>query len=198
MQNYDLLIALRCAGMIACLAGLATAASAQTTVNPRAVAQTPAPNPLTAEQESGALLEGMGVMDRARPEYDAAGVPVGGLTLYPTLALDATADDNIFRGPNGVSDAIWTISPRLDLRSNWDSNAVQLYGQLDHLAYQDQTTETRTNWTLGGAGRLDFSPGSFLSNETSYFDTHEARTSPDLSLQALSPTHYRRLHSDVA
>jgi len=49
---------------------------------------------------------------------------------------------------------------------------------------------------LGGAGRLDFSPGSFLSNQTSYFDTHEARTSPDLSLLALSPTRYRRVHTD--
>jgi hypothetical protein len=179
------------------MAGLAvTAASAQTTVNPRAMAQIPTGDLETREQESGALLEGMGVMDRAKPEYDAAGVPLGGFTLYPSLAVDATADDNIFRGPNGVNDAIWTISPRLDLRSNWENNALQLFGQLDHYAYQNHDTETRTNWMLGGAGRLDFGPGSFLNNETSYFDTHEARTSPDLSLLALSPTRYRRVHSD--
>jgi hypothetical protein len=195
LKAYHLIVART--GLAVFAVGLtALAATAQTSVNPRAMAQIPARNPVTVEQESGALLEGMGVLDRARPEYDAAGVPVGGLTLYPSLAVDATADDNIFRGPSGVSDAIWTISPRLDLRSNWDNNALQLYGQLDHYAYQNQTTETRTNWTLGGTGRLDFSPGSFLGNETSYFDTHEARTSPDLSLQALSPTHYRRIHSD--
>lgn len=199
LQTYQLLIAARRAGLAVLLASAAPlAVSAQTTVNPRAMAQVPARNPATAQQESGALLEGTGVLDRARPEYDAQGVPVGGLTLYPTLAAEVAGDDNIFRGPVKTSDAIWTVSPRLDLRSNWDQNAVELFGQLDHLEYQTQSSETRTNWSVGGLGRLDLAPGSFLSNETSYFDTHEARTSPDLALTALSPTRYRRIHSDGA
>lgn len=192
-----MLIAARRATLVLALTSAAPCV-AQTEVNPEARAQIPAKNPATAEQESGALLEGMGVLDRARPEYDAVGVPVGGLTLYPTLAAGVSGDDNVFRGPVPSSDAVWTISPRLDLRSNWDTNALQLFGQLDHYEYNRLNNETRTNWMLGGIGRLDFGPGSFLSNETSYFDTHEARTSPDLSLQALSPTQYRRLHSDGA
>jgi hypothetical protein len=192
-----MLIAARRATLVLALTSVAPlTALAQTEVNPAAMAQVPAKNPETAKQESGALLEGMGVLDRARPEYDAAGVPMGGLTLYPTLAAEVAGDDNVFRGPVPSSDAVWTISPRLDLRSNWDTNALQLFGQLDHYEYQRLNNETRTNWMLGGTGRLDFGPGSFLSNETSYFDTHEARTSPDLSLLALSPTEYRRLHSD--
>ncbi|HEY4077818.1 MAG TPA: outer membrane beta-barrel protein [Rhizomicrobium sp.] len=188
--------AVRCTGVTVAVVMTPLAALAQTSVNPSAMPQVPARNPLTAQQESGALLEGMGVMDRARPEYDAAGVPLGGLTLYPTLATGVSGDDNIFRGPAAVGDAIWTISPRLDLRSDWNSDAVQLYGQMDHYQYTNHNTETRTNWLVGGLGRLDVSQGSFLSGEASYFDTHEARTSPDLSLLALSPTHYRNVHSD--
>jgi len=192
-----MLIHVRQAGLaLFLLASASTAAVAQTTVNPRAMAQIPLPKPEEAEAQSGNLLEGQGVLDRARPEYDAAGILMGGMTLYPTLAVDVAGDDNVFRGPVASSDAIWTISPRLDLRSNWDTNALQLFGQMDHLEYQRLGNETRTNWMLGGAGRLDFSPGSFLSNQTSYFDTHEARTSPDLSLLALSPTRYRRVHTD--
>jgi len=192
-----MLIHVRQAGLaLFLLASASTAAVAQTTVNPRAMAQIPLPKPEEAEAQSGNLLEGQGVLDRARPEYDAAGILMGGMTLYPTLAVDVAGDDNVFRGPVASSDAIWTISPRLDLRSNWDTNALQLFGQMDHLEYQRLNNETRTNWMLGGAGRLDFSPGSFLSNQTSYFDTHEARTSPDLSLLALSPTRYRRVHTD--
>ncbi len=184
-----------CAGLLAATAAV-PGAQAQTSVNPAAMAQVPAANPETAQQESGALLEGMGVLDRTRPEYDAAGIPVGGLTLFPTLALDVTGDTNIYRAPVSTSDAVWTISPRLDLRSNWDSNAVQLFSQLDHYAYQNNDTESRTNWIVGGDGRLDIAPGSFLNSAASYFDTHEARTSPDLSLQALSPTHYKRVHAE--
>jgi len=173
-----------------------TAAFAQTSVNPQALPQVPARNPLVAKQESGALLEGQGVLDRTRPEYDAAGVPVGDLTLYPTLAAGVSADDNIYRATAATGDTIFTVSPRLDLRSNWDRDAVQFYGQLDHYAYADHDSESRTNWMLGGLGRKDLDAGSYLSGEAYYFDTHEARTSPDLSLSALSPTHYRRVHSD--
>jgi len=173
-----------------------TAALAQTSVNPQALPQVPARNPVTAQQESGALLEGQGVLDRARPEYDAAGVPVGDLTLYPTLAAGVSADDNIYRATAATADTIFTVSPRLDLRSNWASDAVQVYGQLDHYAYANHDTESRTNWMLGGAGRKDLDAGSYVGGEAYYFDTHEARTSPDLSLLALSPTHYRQIHSD--
>jgi len=182
-------------GMAIC-ALLAPAALAQTTINPDAQAQVPAKNPVTAKQESGALLEGKGVMDRTRPEYDAIGVPMGGLTLYPTLAAAVNADDNIFRAPTKTSDTVFTVSPRLDLRSNWDSDALQLYGQLDNLSYADHDTESRTNWILGAAGRKDLAAGSFVNGDGYYFDTHEARTSPDLSLLALSPTHYRRGHGE--
>lgn len=175
---------------------LATPALAQTNVNPDAMPQVPARNPITAQQQSGALLEGLGVMDRTRPEYDAAGVPVGGLTLYPTLATSIGTDDNVFRGPAAVASSIVTVSPRLDLRSNWDRDSLQLYGQLDHLDYLDQDSETRTNWMLGGAGRKDLDAGAFLTGGAYYFDTHESRTSPDLSLLALSPTHYRQVHSE--
>jgi hypothetical protein len=181
---------------LALCALLTPPALAQTGVNPEAMAQVPARNPAAAKQESGALLESKGVMDRTRPEYDAIGVPVGGLTLYPTLAAGVSADDNIFRAPAATSDTIFTLSPRLDLRSNWDTDSLQLFGQLDHYAYADHDTESRTNWMLGGAGRKDLDTGSFLSGETYYFDTHEARTSPDLSLTARSPTRYTRAHAD--
>jgi hypothetical protein len=179
-----------------CGLGFSAPALAQSAANPAAMPQVPAVNPDRAERESGALLEGMGVMDRRRPEYDAQGLPIGGLTLFPTLAVSGTLDDNIYRAANPTADSLWTVSPRLDLRSNWPVNAVQLYGQLDHYAYDSHDTETRTDWIVGGLGRLDFAPGSFARARASYFDTHESRTSPDLALTALSPTRYVRGHAD--
>ena len=177
-----------------CLA--ATPVLGQSSSNPAAMPQVPAKNPETALRESGALLEGMGVMDRARPEYDAQGLPLGGLTLFPTLAVAGTVDDNIYRAPDPTADTLWTISPRLDLRSNWLNNSFQAYSQLDHYAYDSKDTETRTDWIVGGVGRLDLAPGSYGRIESSYFDTHESRTSPDLALTALSPTRYTQGHAE--
>ncbi len=46
----------------------------------------------------------VGVMDRARPAYDAKGIPLGGFRLFPSLDVVGTYDDNVFRLPTGQSD----------------------------------------------------------------------------------------------
>jgi len=176
---------------------LAMPAWAQSSVSPYAAAQVPKPNPLTEQAESGALPEGMGVMDRTRPEYNATGIPVGSFRLYPTLAAGISADDNIFRATDATSDTFWTLSPRLDLRSDWMNDSLQLYTQLDHYAYDDHDTESHTNWIVGGAGKVGVAQGDYLSADAFYYDTHESRISPDLSEAALSPTRYRQGHVDT-
>ena len=65
MRDYHLLIAVRRAGMVVCVAGLAAAtASAQTTVNPRAVAQIPdsglqRKEMLAEQQRTNSLLDSL-------------------------------------------------------------------------------------------------------------------------------------------
>jgi hypothetical protein len=181
--------------ILALLAGAGPAA-AQSSLNPNALAQVPARDPAAALQQSANLGEGMGVLDRAKPEYDAAGVPLDAFTLYPSLAAGVGVDDNIYRAPVANASALFTLSPRLELRGAWDEDTLQLFTQLDHYEYADQDSESRTNWMLGGAGRKDLGAGALLGGTGYYFDTHETRTSPDLSLLALSPTRYQRLHAD--
>ena len=161
--------------------------------NPAAQVQT-AGNPAP----SGALQEGTGVLDRARPEYDAAGLPVGGFLLYPTFAATFSSDDNIYRTASSkTSDIYGTLSPRLDLRSQWSRDSLQLYGQYDDYLYADHDTESRANWILGTTGQLDVSSGMRLDANASYFSTHESRSSPDISVYALSPTAYALFHTDA-
>src|SRR5690349_4121111 len=96
-------------------------------------------------QSPGALPQGAGVLDRARPEYDALGLPVGSFLLFPTFAAGASFDDNIFRNPGAsASDTFWTFSPRLDLRSQWSQDLLQVYGQADGYAYDTHGSESRT------------------------------------------------------
>lgn len=45
-----------------------------------------------AEEE----LRDTGVLNRARPDYDAPGVPAGGFTLFPSLTVAVGSDDNLF------------------------------------------------------------------------------------------------------
>jgi hypothetical protein len=145
----------------------------------------------------GALPEGKGVMDRARAEYDPVGVPIGTFLLFPTFAGSGTFDTNTFRAASGSSsDIFWTLSPRLDLRSQWARHALQIYTQLDRYEFDKFSTESRTNWIIGAAGRYDIAQGSAFSANAYWLDTHESRISPDMSILALHPTSYRQGHAD--
>ena len=58
------------ARLIACAIGLGAAVPASAQTAPTYVGMTP---------------QDVGVMDRARPEYDAKGIPLGGFRLFPSL-----------------------------------------------------------------------------------------------------------------
>ena len=86
---------------------LANPASADDLINPEAKVHVS-----DKYQSPGALPQGAGVLDRARPEYDALGLPVGSFILYPTFATGLSYDDNIFRtSAASAGDSFW-ITPR--------------------------------------------------------------------------------------
>jgi hypothetical protein len=182
------------AAVISLLIGLVVPASADDLLNPQALVHASG-----KYQTTGALPQGVGVLDRSRPEYDANGLPLENFTLFPTVAVGLSSDDNIYRSPGAtVSDLFWTFSPRLDLRSQWSQDVLQFYTQLDGYQYDSHSTESRTNWIVGGAGELGVAPGMVLDADASYFGTHESRGSPDISVFALNPTAYSLFHTNVS
>jgi hypothetical protein len=143
------------------------------------------------------LADEMGVMERARPDYDAKGLPLGGFRLYPTLDLDAAGDTNVYRTQTATSgDAYFTIAPNLDLKSDWTNNLVEITAAVSHYRYVRADKESRTDWNLGGHGRLDILRGTTLDGEVDYVSTHEPRYSPDQPGNAAEPTHYSDLHAE--
>jgi hypothetical protein len=178
-----------------CLAaGSVAPAAADDLPNPNARADVASPY-----GSAGALPEGVGVIDRARPEYDAQGIQTGAFTFYPSLAADLSFDDNIRRTAAAtISDLFWTVSPRLDMRSIWSQDSLRFYGQYDHLFYDSHDSESRANWIAGGAGLWSLTADTGLNANAYYLDTHESRASPDISLSALKPTEYALFHADAA
>jgi hypothetical protein len=128
------------------------------------------------------------VADRARPEYDAQGIPAGGFRLYPTLAISGIYDDNVFRAPsNAGSDYYLEVAPQINLRSQWSRNflGLKVAAKQDH--YARFSSETRTEWTIAAAGRLDILTGTGLSGNVQHTATFEERNSPD-QVNAAEPT----------
>ena len=141
----------------------------------------------------------MGVMERARPDYDAKGLPLGGFRLYPTLDLGVAGDTNVYRTDTDKSgDAYFTIAPNLDLKSDWSNNLVEVTAAVAHYRYADNEKESHTDWNVGGHGRLDILRGTTLDGEVDYVSAHEPRYSPDQPGNAAEPTHFSDLHAETS
>ncbi|HEV2546100.1 MAG TPA: outer membrane beta-barrel protein [Stellaceae bacterium] len=142
----------------------------------------PIPTPPVAPgQAAPATQPGLAtsVANRARPDYDPIGLREGPWFLYPRLGVDEVYNDNIFATTTGkVSDFITVLSPTLDLRSNFTSNAlnfsvgsvVGLYAQNSRADYQDAFAN--------GSGRIDIDKDSNFHGTANYTRGHIDFTSP--------------------
>ena len=182
MQNPKLAqILLATVAVLACAAP--APALAQSAVTPTYVGMTP---------------QDVGVMDRAKPEYDAKGVPLGGFRLFPSLDASASYDTNVFRQPsNEVSDWFFTISPALRLDSQWGRHFLEFYAGADIYEYSKQTNENLADWAAGGKFRLDISHASTLAGWGYYSEKHEAWWAPSVVNYQSKPNRYYQGHGDL-
>ena len=89
------------------------------------------------------------VLDRARPDYDPIGVPVGTFRLYPSLNTQLEYVDNIYASQNGrASDGIFPITP-------WSRNAFSISGDVSRNEYFTFSNNDTTNYGVRLNGRLD-------------------------------------------
>src|SRR5262245_52290573 len=67
----------------------------------------------------------VGVRDRPRPEYDAAGIRWGGFRLVPELITAVEFNDNVFATDTVTDeDIIFHLDPKADLRSQWSNHEL--------------------------------------------------------------------------
>lgn len=127
------------------------------------------------------------------------GIPLGGFRLFPTLELDASYDDNIYRTQSDTkSDYFFTETPGFDLQSQWSRHFVELFGNYSANQYMEHGTEDNNNGLIGGDGRLDVTRGLDLIGGGDYQVLHLARTSPDEPFNAKDPTRYTETVANAA
>ena len=136
----------------------------------------------------------LGVLERARPAYDAKGIPLGGFRLFPSLGVAGSYDDNIYRLPGAVSDYFLTLSPAVRLASEWGRHDIEIFADADHFIYSSQKGEDLTDWTTGGKGRLDISHAATLLADASFGEYHELWSAPDAESFQAAPNRYYQAH----
>jgi hypothetical protein len=136
----------------------------------------------------------LGVMERERPAYDAKGIPLGGFRLFPSLGVEGNYDSNVFRLSDARSDYFLTLTPAVNLKSDWGRHFIQLSAYANHYMYSEQKGENLTDWASSGKGRLDISHAATMFVDASYGEYHELWSAPDAESFQAAPNRYYQTH----
>ena len=147
--------------------------------------------PVISPSRSQDLARGQGVMDRARPEFDAMGIRLGSFMAYPAFETRVGYDDNVLaEDANTRDDVLFTLSPSLALESNWSRHFVSIAADSTSVLYTDETDEDNTQWGVAGEGRLDILESSDIGALISFQNRTEPRDAIDSIRVVDEPTKY--------
>ena len=148
----------------------------------------------TAQAQSNELdIERQSVLQRARPDYDPLGAPLGSFLLYPSIDVSETYNSNVFVTPtNTKADVLTTVSPGVQLRSNWNNDALDFITSGQMKRYATQVGENYSNALVGTDGKLDIERDVYLTGHLTYQLAHEDRASPNTLVNQKNPTEYQQ------
>ena len=143
-----------------------------------------------AQMGSGASQ--IDVANRPRPEWDPAGIGVGGFRVFPSVELGIANDDNIYRLREApTQDNVRALRPRVFGVSRWSRHEITLDAGLDASSFEDSDDEDVRNWFVGAGGRLDLARDTWLRAGLNLRELHEERGDPESPATALRPVSRR-------
>ena len=120
------------------------------------------------------------VTERPRPELDALGVKSGAFTIFPSIEVSETYNDNIFATDAGtIDDFITTITPAVRVSSDWNQHYVGFNATGDIVRYADNSKEDHETFDLALDGRLDIRRDTSVTGRAAYEQGSEERGSID-------------------
>lgn len=138
------------------------------------------------------------VMQRPRPEYDAAGVRAGVWSLRPELKTDLEWTDNVFATPTQPqSDTAFSVTPRISGNTLWSNHGLSFDASLTSKNYLEFDDESTITYTAGTSGRVDVNRQAFVDAGLRYATLTEPRTSAGAAGAASQPIEFDTLSAFV-
>ncbi len=142
---------------------------------------------------------GQGVMDVARPDYDAAGIRLGSFLLYPALELGAGYDSNVFAEDKSAKDAaFFPLSLPIVLDSDWTRHALSIAAAPSYRFHTGEPSEDYWEVDVSGDARLDVLEFANFTPSISFRHLTESRGAIDAVQLLAEPTEYDELDFTAA
>lgn len=131
------------------------------------------------------------VRSRQRPEVDALGLHAGAFFFFPSVTNSLSYDDNVFATDGGeTGDFLYTLSPNMLVRSDWNRHALKVYAGGNLGFYFDETDENFQDANAGVDGRFDIKSNSAVHGNLKIARLHESREDPN-DVGGSEPTIFR-------
>lgn len=137
------------------------------------------------------------VTERSRPELDALGVKAGGFTIFPSIEIGGTYDDNIFGTQNNTrDDIIGTFTPAVRIDSDWNRHFLRIFGDGEIKRHSSNSTEDVEKAKFGANGRLDIRRDTNATAGFTYEQDTEERGSAN-EANGITPTDFDVISLDA-
>lgn len=137
------------------------------------------------------------IRNRARPDYDPEGLPVGSFLVFPSFELGEVYDTNVFRTETNESDDfITTYAPSINVVSDWNNHAVAFGATANGGVFADNSDENYFDYGFFAAGRLDVRRSTRVGAFVSWDHLHEDRGSPE-DVNGDEPTEFDEFRTGV-
>ncbi|MBP2302309.1 outer membrane beta-barrel protein [Azospirillum picis] len=144
------------------------------------------------------LQRGETVLERRRPEVEQLGLRAGSFLFLPRLEAGTTYDSNVYATrDNHEDDFIWTVRPRLDIKSDFSAHALNFSASADAGRYSDHPSENYTDYALQADGRFDVNRGGALDGQLFHRRNHEGRGDINSFAGYTEPVTYRTSGGEV-
>jgi hypothetical protein len=101
-------------------------------------------------------VENQGVLDRARPGWQALGIRLGSFRLRPTASVAGGGTSNAYLTRSDARDSAFiTSGATFDLTSGWSRHYLSLRGSGQANTFVGNSALDTTSWSLAASGRYD-------------------------------------------
>jgi len=145
-------------------------------------------------QEVSAVSSYRGVV----PEFQPKGIDLDGFRLYPTMAANASYDDNVDRVHAGQKgDFLFTEAPGFQLLAGDELRVIDIFADAGFTQYAKLTSENTTDYNVGAVGYYSLSHATTLTAQVSYNGLHDPRSEADTNTSQAAPTKYNLFLADA-
>jgi hypothetical protein len=133
------------------------------------------------------------VQERQRPETDPLGLNQGAFLIYPKLEAGLGYTNNVYgSATNKVSDAYFTITPSVNIRSQWSRHSLHLMAEGDFRRFAQETLRNEDGYAFAADGRLDVYGDSNVYAQVKYQKDYEQQYSGSFPANAAQSVPFQR------